>query len=126
MARLGDGEPNSGDLLYHAPVSADDPGRARYFALLARHLVDQYLRSLPGKENATYSLSDPSLLGYISPTEDVFHWRVQDDLEGYVNGWRGEVQQGIFDKVVQAGPGYALAFCFFALRLVVSVSRRKF
>jgi hypothetical protein len=127
MTRLGDQEPDSGMLLRDAPGDSADPGRARYFALLGSYLIHQYVRNEPGRESATYVLSDFSLLGYCDPVTDEYHWRVQDDLETFVNAWRdSQLQQGVFDKVVAAGNGYAMAFCFFALRLAVVIRRREF
>lgn len=127
LAQLGTQDPDSGMLLLGAPGDSADPGRGRYFTLLASHLVDQYVRTVPGQEKKVYDLSSPLLLGYADPTADVYHWRVQDDLETYVNAWHNSsIQEGIFAKVVSNGAGYAKAFCFFALRLVVAVSRREF
>lgn len=124
MARIGDQVPHSGMLLRDAPGDSANPDRARYYVLLASHLIDQYVRSVPGRENETYDLSSPSLLGTIDPADDEFHWRIQDDLETYTNAWRDKsLQQSVLDKAVAFSPGYSLAFCFFALRFATLIRR---
>lgn len=126
MARIGDpAELTHADLLWGFRNEAQDKAawEAHYLAIFADVIVEDYLRGKLGVNSTVYA---HHLLGTKDPVQDEVAWRVQDDLENYINAAlkKGQSNDPIFEKVVGSGPEYAGLFALAAVRSYFAIVRR--
>lgn len=133
LAKLGGSAPDGSAIVFHGYKESPDlktsahriEDRARYATLVADCLINDHIRKLPAV-GARGKICLAARLGGVSLEENETAWRIQDDLENYVNEIPNSHGQGYyFEKVATEGSSYAEEFAYQALRLYHALSNQE-